>query len=83
MSTCRNPIAFPAHTILEEIHSLPETYPIHTLTPYVEWMRYCESCDRETRFIADRVYISGLIGACTSCGEERIAPFTRGNSEAA
>lgn len=82
-SPCRNPLKFPAHVILADLTTLPECYPILQLEPVVEWMRYCEECDQETRFMADRVYISGFIGACTSCGEERIAPFTRGNSEAA
>jgi hypothetical protein len=43
----------------------------------IEWMRYCYCCDREQRFCADRVCANGLVGCCSKCGEERIAPFTR------
>jgi hypothetical protein len=61
----------------------PASYPIEPLVVQVEWMRFCETSGAEQRFIADRVCISGLIGRCTHCGDERIAPFTRVNSEVA
>jgi hypothetical protein len=44
-------------------------------------MRYCEDCDKETLFFADRDCPLGLVGHCTACGSERIAPFTRTPSE--
>lgn len=50
----------------------------------VEFMRFCDGeCLRERRFVHDKLCALGLIGHCTSCGVERIAPFTRVNSEAA
>lgn len=49
----------------------------------VEWMRFCFTCESEQRFIADRECMYGLVGRCSHCGEERIAPFTRANSEVA
>lgn len=59
------------------------TYPIADLNPPVEWMRFCNACERDERFVANRVCLQGLIGSCTNCGDERIAPFTRTNAEAA
>jgi hypothetical protein len=59
------------------------TLPIANLDLPVEWMRFCGHCAVEQRFIADRVCINGLIGECTGCGDERIAPFSRVNSEVA
>lgn len=53
------------------------TLPIATLDVPVEWMRFCQQCESEQRFVADRVCVHGLIGACTRCGDERIANFTR------
>ena len=49
----------------------------------VEFMRFCERCDAETRFVADRLCAVGLVGECCACGDERIAPFTRTTGEAA
>jgi len=65
--------------LLSQMHTLP----VALLEPAVEWMRFCRSCDAEQRFVADRVCVSGLIGCCVNCGDERIAPFTRVNSEVA
>lgn len=48
----------------------------------VEWMRYCEVCDGEKRFVAEMECQSGLIGYCANCGEEGFAPFTRAIGEA-
>lgn len=47
----------------------------------VEWMRFCFTCESEQRFVADRDCPYGLVGCCTHCGDQRIAPFTRANSE--
>ena len=57
------------------------THRVAKLAVPVEWMRFCWQCDSEQRFVADRVCVSGLLGCCTHCGDERIAPFTRMNSE--
>jgi len=60
-----------------------ETHPIWKLATPVEWPRFCSKCSAEKNFIADRGCIYGLIGECSACGDERIAPYTRANSEAA
>jgi hypothetical protein len=59
------------------------TFQIARLAVPVEWNRFCERCEVEVKFVADRFCIAGLIGECTGCGDERIAPFTRANSEVA
>lgn len=61
--------------------SLFEIACLVALAQPVEWMRYCEDCDKETLFFADRDCPLGLVGHCTACGSERIAPFTRTPSE--
>ena len=43
----------------------------------VEWMRFCPTCERETRFVAEIECDLGLYAHCSSCGEDLIAPFTR------
>lgn len=68
---------------LDELVPAPSTHRIEALVVPIEWMRYCDVCEDEQRFFASLVCVSGLIGCCTSCGDERIAPFTRTNSEAA
>lgn len=57
--------------------------PVAPIAPSVEWMRFCVSCNSEQCFMADRICASGLVGHCSNCGDERIAPFTRTTSEAA
>lgn len=49
----------------------------------VEWMRYCEACDGEKKFVAEMECATGLIGHCANCGDERLVPFTRSTGEAA
>jgi hypothetical protein len=49
----------------------------------VEWMRFCEVCNAEQRFVADFVLANGLFGYCAKCGDELVAIFSRVNSEAA
>jgi hypothetical protein len=47
---------------------------------------YCVGCHRTGQTfvaVAGRDTETGKFEECTGCGEERIAPFTRGNSEAA
>lgn len=48
----------------------------------IEWMRWCESCDSEQRFVAGWICDAGLVGCCAVCGAESVARFTRVNSEA-
>jgi hypothetical protein len=56
---------------------------VAVLETQVQWNRYCEVCDGDELFIADLRCDRGLIGVCISCGSERIAPFSRVNSEVA
>jgi hypothetical protein len=46
-------------------------------------MRYCAVCDKLTIFRADRFCVSGFLGCCIICGDERFAPYTRTTTEAA
>lgn len=39
--------------------------------------RYCEVCDSEQVFLADRELADGRVAACSRCGDERFVPFTR------
>jgi hypothetical protein len=48
----------------------------------IEFMRFCYACNREAIFVANHECPHGLIGRCSHCGDERIAPFTRTISEA-
>ena len=83
-SPCRNPLPFPSPELDDdELMPEPPTYPIESLSLILQWMRHCEISGQEEKFVVNRFCISGFIGECTHCGEERIAPFTRGNSEAA
>jgi hypothetical protein len=50
---------------------------IEVLEVPIEWNRYCIKCDGEFLFVAKRICANGLIGRCSNCGDERIAPFTR------
>jgi hypothetical protein len=49
----------------------------------IEWDRFCLKCQAQVLFVATRFCANGLIGKCSGCGDERVAPFTRTNSEAA
>ena len=49
----------------------------------VEWMRFCEVCECEERFVAGWICDRGLVGCCSGCGDERVLGFTRMNSEVA
>ena len=53
------------------------------LPTQVEWMRFCEPCNSEQRFVAGWICDAGLIGCCSVCGAESVARFTRTNSEVA
>ncbi len=82
MSTCRQFVA--PFSWKSEPDPPPErpSYPIRMLKTIVSWPRQCEISGKEETFEADRECCYGFIGECTHCGEERIAPFTRANSEA-
>lgn len=43
----------------------------------IEWMRFCDVCESEQRFVADQECEFGLVGRCANCGEERFVRFTR------
>lgn len=49
----------------------------------IEWMRFCYVCDGDKPFVAYGVCSNGLVGTCSGCGDERVTPFTRVNSEVA
>jgi len=56
-------------------------FGIEPLQAPVEWMRYCEACQEDQRFIADLRCDSGLIARCSKCGDERVVPFSRSEGE--
>ena len=47
------------------------------LDPHREFMRFCEVCESEQRFVAQFELGNGLWGCCTTCGDERVVPYTR------
>jgi hypothetical protein len=61
----------------------PTEIAVPILKTSVEFTRYCPKCDREQIFVAGWECAQGLVGCCLGCGDERIAPFTRVNSEVA
>jgi len=44
-------------------------------------MRWCANCAGEQIFLPVYECEAGRVGVCLGCGEEKIAPFTRANSE--
>jgi hypothetical protein len=57
---------------------------VAALDPFVyQKPRWCANCGGEQTFFPVYEIEQGLVGFCFGCGEERIAPFTRMNSEAA
>jgi len=44
-------------------------------------MRWCANCAGEQIFLPVFECEFGRVGLCLGCGEEKIAPFTRANSE--
>jgi hypothetical protein len=54
-----------------------------SLSTWVQFMRYCPRCEKETIFVAGWECAAGLVGCCLECGDERVAPFTRTTAEAA
>lgn len=53
------------------------------LSKPVEWSEFCYACQRSTVFVALGICANGYFGECSGCGDERVAPFTRMNSEVA
>jgi hypothetical protein len=56
---------------------------VAALETQIQWMRFCEKCESEERFVAGWACDFGLIGCCSVCGAEALVRFTRTNSEAA
>lgn len=46
-------------------------------------MVWCSNCGGARIFLPVFEFEGGRVGCCLGCGDERIAPFTRTNSEAA
>lgn len=71
----------PTPVSLEDGGSLGE---IVVLDPFVgQAPRWCANCGGEQTFFPVYEIEQGRVGFCFGCGEERIAPFTRMNSEVA
>ena len=45
--------------------------------------RWCANCGGEQTFVPVYEIHIGRVGYCLGCGEERVVPFSRTNSEAA
>jgi len=62
-----------------ELQQIPpvDRVGIEPLTIVVEWMRYCEECDGDRRFVAHWRCDVGLIAKCSTCGELRIVRVSR------
>jgi len=45
--------------------------------------RWCANCGGEQAFVEVYEFEGGRVGFCWGCGEERVVPFSRTNSEAA
>jgi hypothetical protein len=69
--------------VAEGIHCAAPFFEIVRLAEPGQQMRYCEVCDREEIFVVGWECKLGRIGVCLGCGDEKIAPFTRVNSEVA
>jgi|HubBroStandDraft_2_1064218.scaffolds.fasta_scaffold161375_2 hypothetical protein len=44
--------------------------------------RWCPNCGGEQTFVAVYEFHEGRFGFCLGCGDERLVPFSRVNSEA-
>ncbi len=76
--------------LLTETPSLPGSVgheggnsPAAVLEVPVEIFRLCAECLDDRRFVARFALANGLLFACTACGDERVVPFSRVNSEVA
>lgn len=59
----------------------PEKPKVQSLYITVEWMRYCDVCNSEQRFVANTRCDAGLIARCVNCGDLRLAPVTHTDAE--
>jgi hypothetical protein len=59
-----------------------EHFPYSTIAIYQD-MSWCRKCAGDRIFLEVYEFEGGRVGYCVGCGDERIAPFTRANSEAA
>jgi hypothetical protein len=57
--------------------------PPTVLDPWLQEMEYCPKCGGPQIFVFAWEFEGGRVGCCLGCGDERIARFTRTNSEAA
>jgi hypothetical protein len=62
------------------IESAGAKLPVASSQLPVWFVEHCEICDADEVFLAGGL---GLVACCLGCGDERIAPFTRTNSEVA
>ena len=70
--------------LIEKVdHHLNLSTDTRLLETQIEFMRFCLKCDCETIFTAVLECQHGLIGCCRGCGDERLIPFSRMNSEVA
>jgi hypothetical protein len=51
--------------------------------PAIQFMRWCDQCEAEELFTCVAQLANGLLGCCQGCGDERVIPYQRTNSEAA
>ena len=57
---------------------------VAALDPFLyEEPRWCVNCGGEQRFFPCFEFAGGRVGCCLGCGEERVIPFSRTNSEVA
>ena len=57
--------------------------PVAPLDPFLyQRMRWCVNCGGEQVFVEVFECEAGRVGVCLGCGDERVIPFSRTNSEA-
>jgi hypothetical protein len=61
--------------------ALPSDAPATVLPLSTEITLFCEICCECMRFLVTRECAYGLVGTCSSCGDERVSPFTRTPSD--
>jgi len=49
----------------------------------VEWNEHCYACHRWSRFVALSICLEGHVCECSGCGDVRVRPLERTNSEVA
>jgi hypothetical protein len=79
MALLTAPIAT-APTVSSEGSGFPVVAP---LDPFLyQGMRWCVNCAGEQVFVEVFECEAGRVGFCMGCGNERVIPFSRTNSEA-